>query len=46
MRREAVVGGGVIMLGELAQGILKAIGWLVVVTIVVLLASYILSALY
>jgi len=33
-------------LGELARGVLKAIIWLVVVTIVVLLASYILSALF
>ena len=33
-------------LGELARGVLKAMGWLVVVTIVVLLASYIVSTLF
>jgi hypothetical protein len=33
-------------LGELARGALKAMGWLVVVTIAVLLASYVVSALF
>jgi hypothetical protein len=33
-------------LGELAGGVLKAIGWLVAVTILVLLASYIVSVLF